>query len=217
MTVRTRVRDFSLSLDGFGTGEGLTPVAPFGHAGQRLHGWMFDTATGRTMVGRTGGTRGVDDALVRRSREGIGVEIMRRRTFHPATGPIPDDWRGFWGEDPPFHTSVLVLTHHPRPPIEMANGTSSHFLDLSPADTVAWAEDAGGGADVALGGGVSSLRSSFAADLVDEAHLVVVPVLLGRGERLWDGLEGLEQRFDVDAVTTPSGVVHLALERRARG
>lgn len=213
---RTRVHDFSISLDGFGTGEGLTQDQPFGHAGQRLHEWMFSTATGRAMIGRGGGTRGVDEALVARSRHGIGAEIMGRRKFHTGTGPLPDDWRGWWGEEPPFGTPVLVLTHHPRPPIEMAGGTTFHFLDLPPAEALAWARDAAGGLDVHVGGGVSTLRAFLDADLVDDLHLVVVPVVLGRGQRLWDGLEGLERRFDVEQVATPSGVVHVTMTRREK-
>jgi len=212
---RTRVHDFSISLDGFGTGEGLTQSEPFGHAGQRLHRWMFATATGGAMLGRADGGRGVDDALVARARSGIGVEIMGRRKFHTGTGPLPGDWRGWWGEEPPFRTPVLVLTHHPRPPLEMANGTSFHFLDLSPADALAWAREAAGGLDVHVGGGVSTVRDFLAADLIDELHLVVVPIVLGRGQRLWDGQEGLEERFDVEQVSTPSGVTHLTLTRRS--
>lgn len=211
---RTRVHNFSISLDGFGTGEGLTEQQPFGHAGHRLHEWMFATATGHRMLGRDGGSRGVDDVLTARARAGIGVEIMGRRKFHTGTGPLPEDWRGPWGEDPPFGFPVLVLTHHPRPPIEMAGGTTFHFLDLDPAGALAWAREAAGGADVHVGGGVQTVREFLDAGLIDELHLVVVPIVLGRGQRLWDGQEGLERRFTVEAVSVPSGVTHLTLVRR---
>ena len=152
--------------------------------------------------------------LVARSWEGIGAEIMGRRKFHVGTGPLPEDWHGFWGPEPPFHTPVFVLTHHPRTSLEMAGGTTFHFLDASPQEALAEAREAAGGLDVRLGGGPETVREFLDADLVDELHVVVVPILLGRGQRLWDGQEGLEERFVVRTVPGDSDVTHLLLTRR---
>ncbi len=143
---------------------------------------------------------------------------MGRNKFGPQRGPWEDeDWRGWWGDEPPFHTPVFVLTHHPRPSIEMAGGTTFHFLTAEPAQALAAAREAAGGLDVRIGGGPSTVREFLAADLIDHLHLVVVPVVLGRGVRLWDGLEGVEERFDVESVASPSGVTHVTFARRARG
>ncbi|RZS89956.1 RibD domain-containing protein [Motilibacter rhizosphaerae] len=214
---QVRVHNFSISLDGFGTGEGQSLETPFGHAGQRLHGWAFETRTFRRMMGREGGGVGVDEAFASQWGEGIGAEIMGRWKFAPKQGaPTDEEWRGWWGDEPPFHTPVFVLTHHPRPSIEMEGGTTFHFLDATPAEALAAAREAAGGRDVRIGGGVTTVREFLEADLVDHLHLVVVPVVLGRGERLWDGQEGLESRFDIEAVSSPSGVTHLTLTRRPR-
>lgn len=215
-----RVHNFSISLDGFGTGDGLTLDAPFGHAGERLHEWMFATRFGRSMLGETGGTMGVDHAFALRYDPGIGAEIMGRGKFGPPqagpwTGIGTDaEWRGWWGPNPPFHTPVFVLTHHPRPPMEMEGGTVFHFVDGSPQDALDLARQAAGELDVRIGGGPTTVRDFLAADLIDTLHVVQVPILLGRGVRLWDGLEGIEERFDVEAVSSPSGVTHLTFTRR---
>ncbi|MBD0671074.1 dihydrofolate reductase family protein [Streptomyces sp. CBMA156] len=209
-----RVHNFSISLDGYGTGEGQSLDAPFGHAGHRLHDWFFGTRTFRRMSGKEGGGTGVDDAMARTWADGIGAEIMGRNKFGPQRGPWQDeDWRGWWGPNPPFHTPVFVLTHHPRPSLEMDGGTVFHFLDASPEEALRRAREAAGGLDVRIGGGPSTVRAFLAADLIDHLHVVVVPLLLGRGERLWDGLEGLEQRFRTEAVASPSGVTHLTFTR----
>ncbi|MBE7161329.1 MAG: dihydrofolate reductase family protein, partial [Williamsia herbipolensis] len=164
-----------------------------------------------------GGGNGVDEAFASRWADGIGVEIMGRNKFGPQRGPWPDDdWRGWWGDEPPFHTPVVVLTHHPREPLEMAGGTTFHFVDADPAEALEIARSATPGTDVRIGGGVATVRQFLAADLVDHMHVVVVPILLGRGERLWDGLEGLEERFAIESVASPSGVVHLTFERLPR-
>jgi dihydrofolate reductase len=214
-----RVHNFSISLDGFGTGEGLTREAPFGHAGERLHEWLFGTRFGRTMIGETGGSTGVDNAFAERITPGFGAEIMGRSKFSVDTGPwqdvgTDDEWRGWWGPNPPFHTPVFVMTHHARPPIEMEGGTTFHFVEGTPQEVLALAKEAAGDLDVRLGGGPSTVRDFVAADLVDCLHLVQVPILLGRGVRLWDGWEGIEERYDIEAVSAPSGVTHLTLTRR---
>lgn len=216
---QVRVHNFSISLDGFGTGEGLTFDAPFGHAGERLHEWMFATRFWDASSGAGGGSAGVDAVFAERHDIGIGAEIMGRGKFGPQTGPWTDvgdddEWRGWWGPNPPFHTPVFVLTHHPRPSIEMEGGTTFHFVDAAPHEALDLARDAAGDLDVRIGGGATVVRDFVAADLVDTLHIVQVPILLGRGVRLWDGLEGIEARYAVEAVSSPSGVTHLTLTRR---
>lgn len=214
-----RVHNFSVSLDGFGTGEGQSLEAPFGHAGHRHMEWFFGTRTFRAMQGQSDGSMGVDDAYASMWDQGIGAEIMGRNKFAASRGPwsgvgTDDEWRGWWGGNPPFHTPVFVLTHHPRPPIEMDGGTTFHFIDAAPAQALAAAREAAGGGDVRIGGGVATVRDFLAADLVDHMHVVVAPIVLGRGERLWDGLENLDSRFSIEAVSSPSGVTHLTFARR---
>src|SRR5690349_180125 len=211
---RVRVTAFSVSLDGFGTGAGQTHDEPFGHAGERLHDWMFATRWGHEMQGRPGGSRGVDDAFARLFAPGIGAEIMGAGKFgHPGWENDPD-WKGPWGPNPPFHTPVFVLTHHTRPSIEMEGGTTYHFIDATPADALEIAREAAGGQDVRIGGGPTVIRDFVAAGLVDHMHIVVVPIVLGRGVRLWDGLEALENDFEIEATSSPSGVTHLTFTRR---
>ena len=212
---RVRVHNLSVSLDGFATGEGQSLEAPFGHAGGRLMEWFFGTRTFHEMLGTPGGSTGADDAFASKWGPGIGAEIMGRNKFGPQRGPWADeDWKGWWGDDPPFRTPVFVLTHHPRSSITMQGGTTFHFINASPTEALEAAREAAGGLDVRIGGGPSTVRQFLAADLIDHLHIVVVPVVLGRGERLWDGLEDLEQRFDVETVSTPSGVAHVTFTRR---
>lgn len=216
---QVRVHNVSISLDGFATGDGLSADAPFGHAGTRLHEWMFATRFGTSMLGEPGGSVGVDDAFAGRHGPGIGAEIMGRGKFGPQTGPWTDvgtehEWQGWWGPNPPFHTPVFVMTHHPRPSLEMEGGTVFHFVQGSPQEVLDRAREAAGDLDVRIGGGPTILRDFLAEGLVDVMHLVQVPIVLGRGERLWDGLEGLEAGHDVEVVASPSGVTHLTFTRR---
>jgi dihydrofolate reductase len=210
-----RVQFFSISLDGFGTGEGLSLDEPFGHAGERLHEWLFLTRWWRQGIGESGGSGGLDDALVRLHEAGIGAEIMGAGKFGPPGWHGDPAWKGWWGDNPPFHTPVFVLTHHPRPSIEMEGGTTFHFVDSSPAEALATAREAANGMDVRLGGGPSMIRDFLAARLVDHMHIVVVPIVLGRGVRLWDGLEGLETDYEIEATSSPSGVTHVIFTRAA--
>jgi dihydrofolate reductase len=210
-----RIQSFSISLDGFGTGEGLSREEPFGHAGERLHQWMFATRWWHEMQGEPGGSRGIDDAFVRLHDVGVGAEIMGAGKFgYPGWHDDPD-WQGWWGLEPPFHTPVFVLTHHTRPPLELEGGTTFHFVDAAPAEVLGMAREAANGQDVRIGGGPSMIREFLKAGLVDHMHAVVVPLLLGRGVRLWDGLEGLEDRYTIEATSSPSGVVHLSYGRTA--
>ena len=216
---RTRIHNLSISLDGFATGEPQSAESPFGHAGQRLHEWMFATRSWTRQGAGSGedaaGSAGVDDAFAERHSAGVGAEIMGAGKFGPPGWQDDPDWRGWWGPNPPFHTPTFVLTHHPRPPLAMEGGTTFHFLDASPADALETARAAADGSDVRIGGGPTVVRDFLAAGLVDHMHVVQVPVLLGRGVRLWDGLEALEDAYRVEAVSSPSGVTHLTFTRRS--
>jgi dihydrofolate reductase len=216
---QVRVHNFAISLDGFGTGEGITFDEPFGHAGERLHEWMFATRFWHSMVGEPGGTVGVDDSFAERHSIGYGAEIMGRGKFTAQTGPwtdvgTEDEWRGWWGPNPPFHTPVFVLTHYERPSLKMEGGTVFHFVDASPEEALKLAREAAGDLDVRIGGGPTVVRDFLAAGLIDMLHVVQVPILLGRGVRLWDGIEGVEERYDIETVSSPSGVTHMTFTRR---
>lgn len=206
---RVRVHNFSISLDGFATGEPQSLEAPFGHAGQRLHEWMI-----RTRFWSEQGSDGLDNAFAQQHSQGIGAEIMGANKFGPPGWHEDPEWRGWWGPNPPFHTPVFVLTHHVRPPLEMEGGNVFHFVDASPDEGLAMASEAAGDLDVRIGGGATVLREFLAAGLVDYMHLVQVPILLGRGVRLWDGLEGLEDGYRVEFVSSPSGVTHITFDRQ---
>jgi dihydrofolate reductase len=211
-----RVHNLAISLDGFATGAGQAPDAPFGHAGERLHEWMFATRFWYQMGGERGGSAGADNAFAERHEPGIGAEIMGAGKFGPPGWQDDPDYKGAWGANPPFHTPVFVLTHRPRPSIEMEGGTTFHFLNAAPADALQAAREAAGGQDVRLGGGPSVVRDFLTERLVDHMHLVQIPIVLGRGVRIWDGLESLEEAFDIEAVSTPSGVTHLTFTAKSR-
>ena len=217
--VMLRVHNLAVSLDGFATGEDRTVQAPFGHAGGRLMEWFTPTHTFVSRVGpdiqKTGsGSYGADDVIAAAAWQGIGAEIMGRGKFGPQQGPWADEsWRGWWGDEPPFETPVVVLTHYGRPDLTLGK-TTFLFRELAPVDALALATSLANGLDVRLGGGPTVVREFLAADLVDQLHVVVVPILLGRGVRLWTGLESLEDRFDIDIVATGSGVVHYLMTRK---
>jgi dihydrofolate reductase len=203
---RTRVHNLNISLDGFAAGDRVTFDAPIGGA-ERL----FESFDGRAIHG----VHGVDDpwtldrALTSLWGQGIGAEIMGRRKFGPQVGEWPNDgWRGWWGDEPPFRTPVFVLSHHPRPTIEFANGTSFHFVDGAPKDVLRRAQEAAGGLDVRIGGGPSTVRQFVQAGLVDFMHLVIVPITLGRGVSLWEGTSGVEADFTIESIGSPSGLIH---------
>ncbi|WP_224389282.1 dihydrofolate reductase family protein [Pseudonocardia sp. ICBG1293] len=209
---RTRVHNLNISLDGCAAGDHVTLDAPIGDARALFSG--FD---GRFIHGIDGVDAPVtlDGALTSLWGQGIGAEIMGRRKFGPQTGPWPDDgWQGWWGDEPPFRTPVFVMTHHPRPPIEFANGTSFHFVDGSAQEVLTVAQEAAGDLDVRLGGGPSTIRQFLGADLVDVMHVVILPVVLGRGVSPWEGLSGVEDRFTVESVASPSGRIHQFWNRK---
>ena len=206
---RTRIHNLAISLDGFATGEPQSLEAPFGHAGQRLHRWMM-----ATRFWDAEGSAGIDNAFAEQHSIGIGAEIMGAHKFGPPGWQDNPEWNGWWGPNPPFHTPTFVLTHHPRPSLAMEGGTTFHFLDAAPADALAVAREAADGQDVRIGGGPTVVREFLAAGLVDHMHVVQVPIVLGRGVRLWDGLEGVEEQFTIEAVASPSGVTHVTFTRR---
>jgi len=208
-----RVHNFAISLDGFATGEGQSLETPFGHAGERLHEWMLATRWWHELVGEPGGSAGIDDLFARQFAPGIGAEIMGAAKFGPPGWHEDKDWKGWWGSNPPFHTPVFVLTHHTRPSIEMEGGTTFHFMDASPAEALEAARAAANGQDVRLGGGATTVREFLAAGLVDQMHTAIVPILLGRGVRLWDGLEAIEANYVIEAIASPSGVTHVTFTR----
>jgi dihydrofolate reductase len=209
-----RVHNFGVSADGFGAGEGQSLERPFGHANPaELMAWALGTAS---WPNRTdpGGSLGLDDYMVREFHRNIGAEIMGRNKFGPQRGPWQDlEWKGWWGDTPPFHTPVFVLTHHLRPSFTL-DDTTFHFLDATPAEALAIARDAADGKDVRCGGGVATVREFLDADLVDTLHVAVSPIELGRGERLWVSPDELLDRFHMESIPSPSGVTHLLFWRR---
>jgi dihydrofolate reductase len=209
-----RVQNFTVSADGYGAGEGQSLERPFGHVNPvDLMSWLMGTAS---FPGRRepGGSRGVDDVFARDFANNIGAEIMGRNKFGPQRGPWENhDWTGWWGDVPPFHTPVFVLTHHRRPSFTLAD-TTFHFVDATPAEVLVLATEAAAGRDVRIGGGVATVREFLDADLIDVAHIVVAPIEIGRGERLWESPEDLRDRFDHEAVDSASGVTHHLFWRR---
>jgi dihydrofolate reductase len=187
---KLRVQSFTVSVDGYGAGPAQSLAAPLGEGARSLHEWMFATRTARRMFGQEGGEAGVDDDFVARGFENIGAWILGRNMFGPIRGPWTDEsWRGWWGESPPYHTPVFVLTNHPRRPLEMAGGTTFHFVTEGIESALRQAQVAANGRDVRLGGGVRTIRQYLEARLIDELHLVISPVLLGSGESLFAGID----------------------------
>ncbi|MFE9251479.1 dihydrofolate reductase family protein [Streptomyces sp. NPDC007088] len=203
---KVRVHNFHVSLDGYSAGETITLDRPMGGAEG-----MFAGFDGRFIdgVGGVDAPITLDRALTSTWGQGIGAEIMGRGKFGPQTGEWTDDeWRGWWGDAPPFGTPVVVLSHHRREPLHFDNGTSFHFLDATPKDALAFAEDLAGGQDIRIGGGPSTVRQFLAAGLIDFMHLITVPVTLGGGVSMWEGLAGVQERFTVESTTSASGLTH---------
>ena len=187
---RLRVHSFSISIDGYGAGPNQDIQNPLGVGGPELFDWFFHTRTWQRMHGNENGETGVDDDLSAEGFKGIGAWILGRNMFGPVRGPWPDDsWKGWWGDEPPYHTPVFVLTHHPRAPLRMKGGTEFRFVTDGIHDALQQAMDAAAGQDVRLGGGVSTIRQYLRAALIDELHLAISPVLLGSGEHLMIGID----------------------------
>ena len=188
---RLRVYGFSISIDGFGAGPDQDLENPLGVRGPELFDWFFHTRTWQAMHGdAAAGEGGVDEDIAAKGFEGFGAWILGRNMFGPVRGPWPDDsWKGWWGEEPPYHVPVFVLTHHPRAPLAMQGGTVFHFVTGGIRSALEQAREAAGGADVRVGGGVSTIRQYLQAQLLDELHLALAPVLLGAGENLFAGMD----------------------------
>jgi dihydrofolate reductase len=187
---KVRVACFSLSLDGFGAGPDQSREHPLGTTGPEIFQWFFPTRTFRAMQGMEGGQTGVDDSFAVRGMSGMGAWILGRNMFGPVRGPWPDDsWRGWWGESPPYHVPTFVLTHHARASLAMQGDTTFHFVTGGPREALARAREAAGDKDVRVGGGVSTIRQFVQERLVDELHFAVMPVILGRGEALFEGMD----------------------------
>jgi dihydrofolate reductase len=207
------VHSLVISLDGYAAGPDQSIEAPFGVGGSVLTEWFWDTRFGRAMIGQDGGMEGVDDAWLARGVDGIGATVMGRNMFGPLRGPWPDDsWRGWWGEEPPYHHPVFVLTHHARPPLEMT-GTTFHFVTDGLESALAQAADAADGLDLRIGGGVATVAAALNGGLVDDIHLAVVPVLMHRGERLYDGVGSWPDGYACVETAAGEGALHLRFER----
>ena len=187
---RVRVNAFTVSLDGYGAGPRQERDNPLGVGGESLHAWMIDTRTFRQMQRKDGGTTGLDDDFTARGMAGIGAWILGRNMFGPVRGPWPDEtWRGWWGDNPPYHAPVFVLTSYPREPLLMQGGTVFHFVTGGIGTALQLATEAAGDKDIRIGGGVSTIRQYLQARLIDEMHLAISPILLGSGEHLTAGLD----------------------------
>jgi dihydrofolate reductase len=211
---RLRVANFSLSLDGYGAGPGQSLEHPLGVNGMELHGWLFKTPFFHRMQGKEGGLPGVDADFADRGFENVGAWILGRNMFGPVRGPWPDDaWRGWWGEEPPYHAPVFVLTHHERSPIPMKGDTTFHFVTGGIQEALRRVREAAGGKEVRLGGGVSTVRQYVREKLVDELHLAVAPVLLGRGEALFEGLDWRALGYRCTKTVAGENATHVIIGR----
>jgi dihydrofolate reductase len=215
---KVRVAAFSISIDGFGAGPRQDLNNPLGVRGLELHEWFFDTEAFKKVYGQSGGSRGIDNDFGVRSFENVGAWIMGRNMFGPVRGPWdPDGWRGWWGENPPFHTPVFVLTHQARSPLVMEGGTTFHFVTDGVEAALKRAREAVGGKDVRIGGGVSVLRQYLIAGRIDEMHLAMSPVLLGEGEHLFSGIN--LARLGLNSIKSVSGenATHLLIGKKSSG
>ncbi len=187
---RVVVSGLSLSIDGFGAGPEQSLENPLGKRGSELHQWLFGTRTFRAMIGQPGGSKGVDEDYAARAMEGFGAFILGRNMFGPIRGDWPDEaWKGWWGDNPPYHAPTFILTHHRRDPIEMEGGTTFHFVTEGVQAALVPAKAAAGGKNVKIGGGVATIRQYLEAGLIDEMHLAISPVVLGRGEAMFAGID----------------------------
>lgn len=213
---RVRVHNMSVSIDGFAAGVDQDVEHPLGVGGEQLHTWIFETRFGRSMIGGEGGTEGADNDLLIAGDTGIGATVMGRNMFGPVRGEWPDDrWRGWWGEEPPYHHPVFVLTHHPRAPLAMSGGTTFHFVTDGAEAALARAQDAAAGKDVRIGGGASAVRQFLQARLIDEMHVAIVPAILGRGESLFGGIDLTALGYEVAEHSASAGVLHVRLRLRS--
>ena len=213
---RVRVEGFTVSLDGYGAGPDQDLANPLGVGGTELHQWLIPTRTfQRALFGQEGGSTGVDDDFAARGFRNVGAWILGRNMFGPVRGPWPDDqWKGWWGDSPPYHVPVFVLTHHARAPIEMAGGTTFHFVTGGIHEALDRARAAAGGQDVRIGGGPATVRQYLREGLIDELHIAISPVLLGRGEPLWADLDLRALGYRCVSSVASDKATHVVLQRQ---
>jgi dihydrofolate reductase len=218
---KVRVHNFAMSLDGYVAGPNQSVADPLGVGGTGLHEWVFATRSARQAHGlddaEEAGEEGIDNDWVARGEVGIGATIMGRNMFGPIRGPWPnDEWEGWWGDDPPFHHPVFVLTNYPRESIPMPDGTAFHFVTDGIESALERALDAAAGRDVRIGGGAATVRQYLKAALIDELHIAIVPILLGSGERLFEDLGSVQAQYECVEFVGSEKVAHIRIARRAR-
>ncbi|MFJ6025057.1 dihydrofolate reductase family protein [Brevundimonas sp. NPDC092305] len=216
MAGKVRVSSYAVSADGFGAGPDQSLETPLGVGGEGMHRWFFPTATFQSMYGAGQGETGVDDDFARRGMAGLGAWILGRNMFAHSRGPWPEDdkWKGWWGEEPPYRCPVFILTHHARPSFEMKGGTVFHFVTEGIEAALERARAAAGDLDIRIGGGAETIRQYLTAGLIDEMHIAVSPVLLGRGEPLWAGLDLLALGYDIRESMAGERATHLVIGRK---
>lgn len=211
---KVRVNAFSISADGYGAGPDQSLEAPLGKGGEGFHDWVVETRQFQSMYGKEGGSEGIDHGYAVRAMAGLGAWVMGRNMFGPVRGPWPDhEWKGWWGDNPPYHCPVFVLTHHARPPLEMDGGTVFHFVTDGPEKALELARAAAGDKDIRVGGGVSTVRHYLRTGVIDAMHLAIAPVLLGCGEALFAGLDLPALGYRVVEQTPGERALHLVLAR----
>ena len=213
---RVRVESFTISLDGYGAGPNQDINNPLGVGGTDLHQWAFPTRTfQRALFGKDGDTTGVDEEFAARGFRNVGAWILGRNMFEPIRGPSPDtNWKGWWGDNPPYHVPVFILTHHPRPPIAMAGGTTFHFITGGIRDALDRAREAAAGLDVRIGGGPNVIQQYLRENLIDELHIAIAPVLLGGGERLFEGVDLRALGYECVEFAASQKATHVVLRRQ---
>lgn len=212
---KVKVTAFSVSLDGYGAGPDQSTKEPLGEKGEALHEWMFPTKMFQRMMGKEGGTEGIDNDFAEKSMENTGAWIMGRNMFGPIRGPWPDnEWKGWWGENPPYHVPVFVLTHYERGPVQMQGGTTFHFITGGIGSAIESARRAANGKDIRIGGGTSTIRQFLKAGLIDEVHLAISPVFLGSGEHLFRGIDLPKLGFTDTKAIQGEKATHIIVNRR---
>jgi dihydrofolate reductase len=212
---KVRVSSFSISIDGFGAGARQDLQNPLGVRGPQMFSWFFQTGVWNKMQGESGGGQGVDNQMAECAFENVGAWILGRNMFGPVRGPWPDEsWKGWWGEEPPYHVPVFVLTHHARKPLAMKGGTTFHFVTDGAESALKRAREAAAGKDVRIGGGVSTIRQYLVAGQIDEMHLAMSPMLMGEGEHLFAGINLQQLGFRVAQSVAGENATHILIEKR---
>jgi dihydrofolate reductase len=215
---RVRVECFTISLDGYGAGPDQGLENPLGVGGEAMHDWIVSTRAWRQLHGKEGGATGIDDEFAARGLREVGASIMGRNMFGPVRGPWLDaNWKGWWGKNPPYHSPVFVLTHHARPPLEMEGGTTFHFVTDGIHEALDRARQAAGGRDVQIGGGASTIQQYLRAGLIDEMHVAIAPVVLGGGERLFEGVNLPALGYECAQFVGSEKATHVVLGRKSSG